>query len=176
MVDAEKRGTLIIAIVALGLLALGLRLGSLGLDDLKPWVALRFPEVRWVTPQTVAGWMKSEEAPILLDARTEEEFDVSHLRGAIRIDPRHPNIDELSLPADRPIVVYCSVGYRSASVIESLGAKREIYNLEGGIFGWAREDRPLFRGAQRVDEVHPYDWAWGRFLDESHRAPRGAAQ
>lgn len=64
---------------------------------------------------------------ILQDARPESEFAVSRLQGAERVDP-----DDLSdglsraedvishTPVDHPVVVYCSVGYRSSMVAEKL--------------------------------------------------------
>jgi len=45
-----------------------------------------------------------------------------------------------------------------------------VYNLTGGIFGWANSGRPLFRNDTRVELVHPYDEAWGLLLREDLRA------
>ena len=72
-----------------------------------------------------------------------------------------------------PVVVYCSVGYRSAAIvqrIERAGVGR-VYNLEGGIFAWANEGRPIFKDNARAKLVHPYDKLWGLLLHEDLRAP-----
>ena len=45
----------------------------------------------------------------------------------------------------------------------------EVYNLEGSIFAWANEGRPVYRGKERVQVVHPYDKIWGRLLKKSLR-------
>jgi rhodanese-related sulfurtransferase len=104
---------------------------------------------------------------VLLDARTQSEFDISHLAGASRVDPDSDELDPAPVLGETLVVVYCSVGYRSAAVARRLDAAgfRHVYNLEGGIFQWANEGRAVYRGGKRVEEVHPYNRAWGRLLD-----------
>ncbi len=148
----------------------------LDLEDLRPLITLRFSDTQWVDPATLAQWMESDSAPILLDARTAAEYAESHLPGAIRVDRRELDLDALSIPASTPVVVYCSVGYRSAAVIETLtkqGASN-LYNLEGGVFRWANEGRPIYRDGEPSTKVHPFARGWGRFLNEELRAPLGA--
>ncbi len=116
---------------------------------------------------------------MLLDARTEAEYAVSHLRGARRIDPAHPALDPLSgVPKTAAIVVYCSVGYRSASVADWLMAQGfgNVRNLEGSLFRWANEGRPVYQGERRVTRVHPYDRTWGLLLEPVHRADAAPVQ
>jgi rhodanese-related sulfurtransferase len=45
------------------------------------------------------------------------------------------------LPKDKPLVVYCAKGGRSAQACAFLAAKgfKELYNLEGGIEAWQNE-------------------------------------
>ena len=64
---------------------------------------------------------------------------------------------------ERTVVVYCSVGYRSSRLAEELRARgfENVFNLEGSLFQWANEGRPLYRGEERVDQAHPYDEEWG---------------
>lgn len=38
-----------------------------------------------------------------------------------------------------------------------------VYNLDGSIFAWANEGRPVYRGDKQVDEVHPYNQSGGTF-------------
>jgi hypothetical protein len=75
-------------------------------------------------------------------------------------------------PLDLPIVTYCSVGYRSGAFAERLRSAgfTNVVNLEGSIFRWANEGRPLFRSARPVTEVHPYNRTWGLLLKEDRRA------
>ena len=74
---------------------------------------------------------------------------------------------------DTPIVTYCSVGYRSSSLADRLqqAGFTNVRQLEGSIFQWANEGRPLFRGDQQVNEVHPYNETWGKYLNKKLHAP-----
>jgi len=71
------------------------------------------------------------------------------------------------LGKESEIVVYCSIGYRSGLLAEKLRKKgyTAVRNLEGSIFEWANTGHPVYRGEQRVREVHPYDQTWRRMLD-----------
>ena len=152
-------------------------LGRLSLDSLAPVISARFPGVQWIDAPTLQSWIddESEMETVLLDARAPEELAVSHLDGAIRIDPDAPDFDSLGISTEARVVVYCSVGYRSAAVAEALtaaGVKR-VYNLRGGIFGWANDGRPIVRDGAPADAVHPYDALWGRFLRPELRPRSG---
>lgn len=157
--------------IALSLLAAGaLVLLTFEPQWLTPMIAWRHPGVRWISRGALAARLASSEPPILLDARAEEEVAVSTIRGARRIDPRAPRVEEV--PRDRDVVVYCSIGVRSAHVAERLAhaGHARVWNLEGGIFGWANEGRPLWRGDARASTVHPYDALWGLLLRADLRA------
>ena len=77
---------------------------------------------------------------ILLDAREEKEFKVSHLKNAICVGYDNFKLKETleKLPEDKntKIVVYCSLGIRSETVAHKLieAGYTNIYNLYGGIF------------------------------------------
>lgn len=165
--------------VLIGCAVAFVRLGpTTSLDPVRALVTRRFPDVLRIDAETLAEAMSvgGTAAPVLLDTRTEAEFAVSHLRGAIRLDPRRPLLAQVGDRGARPIVVYCSVGYRSAIVARSLAVVgvRRVQNLDGGIFAWANEGRPVFRNGQQVREVHPYDAIWGVLLrgDRRTSAPR----
>jgi rhodanese-related sulfurtransferase len=139
-------------------------------------IKLQFPEVEKIDTETLSHWQAdtSKIQPLLVDARTEEEYAVSHLKTAIPID--FTRTDTLNFPIDTPIVVYCSVGYRSAIVAQKLqkAGFSQVFNLSGGIFEWANEQRPMF---QLISEklhfttfVHPYNATWGKLLREQNRS------
>jgi rhodanese-related sulfurtransferase len=112
-----------------------------------------------------------ESRPILLDVREEKEFAVSHLPGAIRVAPDSDVASLAALEAvgkDAAIVAYCSVGYRSSRLVAALYAEgfTNARNLEGSIFEWANRGLPLERDGVRVEEVHPFDEDWGRYLKQ----------
>jgi len=139
-------------------------------------IAANYPDVPFISTDSLAERLSTPTAPrpVLLDARSPEEYAVSHLPGARRVDPSadaYPALDTLA--SDTPIVVYCSVGYRSAGVAQALRAQgfTAVANLKGSIFRWANEGRPVYREGAQVSTVHPYDATWGRLLADSLRAP-----
>ena len=143
-------------------------LGTVSPTSLAPLISLRFRSVDWVDAATLEDWMMGDAGtePTLLDVRTAEEFAVSHLPGAIRVDPERPDLCSLELAQRSPVVVYCSVGYRSAAILDDLRGLGlgEVYNLRGGIFAWANEGRPIVRDQAPATSVHPYNAIWGRLL------------
>ncbi len=134
----------------------------------------KFPQVKWVDGAELARWREDpgRASPVLLDARTADEYAVGHLAGAARIDPYRPLLRPLrGFPKDTAIVVYSSVGYRGARVASWLAGQGYggVYNLEAGLFRWANEGRPMFRGDRPILEVHPYDPNWGLLLESRSR-------
>ncbi len=134
----------------------------------------RFPDVPSISTDALADLLAASQPVLLLDNRAADEFDVSHLPGA-----RHAATAESALrvvaglPADTRIVTYCSIGYRSAIVARALrdAGFRNTTNLDGSIFRWANEDRPLVRDAGPARLVHPFDASWGALLSPALRAP-----
>jgi rhodanese-related sulfurtransferase len=134
----------------------------------------RFPDVTHLPPRELAAWLAdgTRPAPLLLDARSADEFAVSHLPGAERVEPL---ADAAALrthaASGLPVVVYCSAGYRGARVARRLreaGAK-DVSNLEGGIFAWANEGFDVVRSGEQVQEVHPCHGIFARLLRRDRR-------
>ena len=83
--------------------------------------------------------MDSESGYIIIDARTQEEYDEGHIPGAILI-PEYEIADraEKELPdKDQLILVYCRSGRRSKIAAEEL-VKLGYTNVKefGGIIDW----------------------------------------
>lgn len=131
------------------------------------WIERSFPEVPRVTTAELVRELEASPELLLLDVRTEEEFAVSHLRGARRVEPGSGAAVLAGVGKDREIVTYCSVGWRSAKFAEALreNGYRRVRNLQGSIFQWANEGRPVVRDGLEVSKVHPYDAKWGAMLD-----------
>ena len=86
--------------------------------------------------------MDSESGYIIIDARTQEEYDEGHITGAILI-PEYEIADraEKELPdKDQLILVYCRSGRRSKIAAEEL-VKLGYTNVKefGGIIDWKYE-------------------------------------
>lgn len=147
---------------------------SLAFSIIKRLIRGKFPSVKWLTTKQLAQWLaeSSKPQPILLDARSKAEYNISHLLQAKRIEPYHPNLEAIASGKDVPILVYCSVGYRSASVAEQLAQVgfSDVYNLEGSIFQWVNEGRPIYQNECPTTLVHPYNARWGQLLKPQYRA------
>ena len=80
----------------------------------------------------------------LIDVRETFEYEIARIDGArlIPLGEIAERADEL--PRDRPIVVHCHSGRRSAEAVRLLQQRGfgNIYNLEGGIDGWSDQIDP----------------------------------
>ena len=148
------------------------------LDDWKGRIRSKFPSVRGIAVADLAaelgeGTTTSQE-PLLLDVRAPEEYAVSQIHGALRAETIEEALAVLrEQPRDRRIVVYCSIGYRSAEMVEQLNERgfENAVNLEGSIFEWGNTGRAVHRGEEQVEWIHPFDATWGLLLDARLRAP-----
>ncbi|CAH1232853.1 Hypp520 [Branchiostoma lanceolatum] len=123
---------------------------------------------------------------LLLDSRPVEEYSISHIPDAVRVDhggDLTPALDRIRQENDtsRPlaVVAYCSVGYRSSVVAKRLEEELKklpsgnsnrpisIYNLEGSLFKWANEGRAMEDSECKTTTLaHPYSSLWGRLLNK----------
>jgi rhodanese-related sulfurtransferase len=169
-----RLGFLMTGLIIAALALLGMR--SIDWFLLKKSLRHRFPQVEWISTRELADWIADQgrPAPLLLDVRTPEEWNVSHLPGARRVDP-NASVERAmaGVPKETRIVTYCAVGYRSGELATKLrrAGFTDVHNLEGSIFEWANERRPLVRGEERVSTVHPYNKLWGLLLADGVRAP-----
>lgn len=148
---------------------------KLTLSLIKYLIRVKFANINQITTAKFAEWLldSTKPQPLILDARTQAEYGVSHIKTAVRIDPIAPNFTAL-LPDSHniPIVVYCSVGYRSAKIAQQLHSQgfTKVFNLSGGIFQWVNEGRAIFKDGEHPTKfVHPYDAIWGKLLKAEHR-------
>lgn len=132
--------------------------------DVNAEIQEKFPKVERISVSELKT--KDLQDVILVDVRKKEEFSVSHIPGAVNLEDPF-DIAELASQSDKDVIVYCSVGYRSAAVVYELNnlGITNATNLEGSIFEWANEDLPLVNKAGRTRDVHPYDEYWGQLLD-----------
>lgn len=136
-------------------------------------VQKHWPDIAHVPGDDVAKLMRDGSA-VVFDVRTPEEYAVSHLEGAINVDPGLTAAAFLSRYADatkgKAAVFYCSVGVRSSKLAQRVtpGLKvagvSNVVNLKGGIFYWHGENRPLVDGRGPTDLVHGYDSSWGKLV------------
>ena len=139
----------------------------------------QFPDVSNITTndlQDVIGKSIGSDQLLIIDTRKREEFDVSFISGAKHL-PFPASESDVKLFADANIsdqteivVCYCSLGYRSSKVAQTLSQvlsqdqiqKISVHNLEGSIFKWANEGLGLVtvRG-EATPSCHPFSTMWG---------------
>ena len=80
-----------------------------------------------------------DEDAIVLDVRTQEEYDQGHIEGALLLPLSDIQMGELSLLEDKDqvLLVYCRSGNRSESAAKLLIEEgyRQVYDF-GGIIDW----------------------------------------
>ncbi|MEK6729095.1 MAG: rhodanese-like domain-containing protein [Planctomycetota bacterium] len=101
--------------------------------------------IKNVSPKEAKELMGNENGVFLLDVRTKEEYNESHIKTAhlIPVQELEQNID--LIPKDRNVVVYCASGKRSAKacgILKNKGLK-SLYNIEGGIRQWMADGYPV---------------------------------
>jgi len=107
--------------------------------------------------------------------REVDEFGVSHLGDALNLETAQAIVNMVAqrgLGKETEIVVYCSVGYRSAAVaadLQELGFTR-VFNLEHSLFDWANKGYPMIDSSGSTDKVHPFNRAWSVLVDDSLHA------
>ena len=141
------------------------------LFDIKNKIQVEYPTIEHISIEQLREKLSatSEQLPLLLDVREPDEYSVSQIHGA----KLTPTIERAMAVLDkqeknRITILYCSVGYRSAFLAKQLQQHgyKHIYNLEGSIFEWANNGYPVYQGDKQVSVVHPYNFWWGRLLDE----------
>ena len=111
-------------------------------------------------------------AALLLDAREIVEFNVSHLINAKWVGYKTFSLDSLqNIDKHLPIIVYCSVGYRSEKITEKLinAGFTNVQNLYGGIFEWKNKIFDVYNDSGVTNNVHPYNNTWGLWLKNGNK-------
>lgn len=87
---------------------------------------------------------KAGENLAILDVREPWEVDICRLEGAITIPLGQIPGSLDQIPKDRPVIVICHHGFRSANATAWLRAQgfSQATNLFGGIDAWARSIDP----------------------------------
>jgi len=105
-----------------------------------------------VTPDELEEWLEERDDLLLVDVREPYEYASGHIPGSVLIprgtlegaaDPSNKHrIEALYSARERPVVVYCDTGARSALatlVLKEMGFE-DVYNLAGGVQMWEAED------------------------------------
>jgi rhodanese-related sulfurtransferase len=139
-------------------------------DAVFVWIQRDWPEVPQMSTRELAERIATNNGarPLLIDVRTHQEYEISHLPGAVWAETPKQIASALREASDaQPVVLYCSVGVRSSKAAATLvrSGRTNVYNLQGSIFQWANEGRTLVANDRAVHVVHPYNERWGVLLD-----------
>lgn len=130
--------------------------------SLMDFVSAARAQIKEIAPAELQQMLKGESGLLLVDVRESSEHEQGHLQGAHLVprgileaaaDINYPKHDELLYTArERPVVLYCATGGRSAMAaltLQMMGFK-QVYNLAGGFMKWQEEGLPVVREARFV--------------------------
>jgi len=89
----------------------------------------------------------SKDNVILLDTRSPEEYQESHIKNSKLIDLTNPSFmnDINKLDKNKTYILYCHTGGRSSyinQIMLNLGFQN-VFNIEGGIMYWENQGLPV---------------------------------
>jgi len=107
-----------------------------------------------VSPKEVFDRAQRDSNVVLIDVRTEEEYngDLGHVAGTILIPVQQldQRANELDKYKDRIIIAICRSGNRSGKAAELLSHRGfTALNMEGGMLQWNRDKLPVIRDTTR---------------------------
>lgn len=100
-----------------------------------------------ITSAELVARLEEEDAPVILDVRSPEEYEEGHIPGAINIpyDLMAENLASLESQRDDEIVVYCRTGRRAEiaeGVLREAGFEK-VRDLEGHMKAWGEAELPV---------------------------------
>ena len=124
----------------IGLMALLLLLGGCGADGDSGGEPTAFAQISQEEAKTI---MSTNREAVILDVRTQEEYDGGHIKGAVLlpVDEITAETAQAVIPTkDTQVLVYCRSGNRSVTASETLVVLGYTEVCEfGGIITWPYE-------------------------------------
>jgi len=113
----------------------------------------RFPdlaqlnEVRQLTADTVLAMLETDDKPLLVDVREEDEYtgELGHIAGSILYPLKELGVQADTLDKDTNIICVCRAGVRSttaAAILTGLGFE-DVSNLRDGMIEWHDRGYPV---------------------------------
>lgn len=133
-----------------------IRLGRIGFDNVAGYLRAGMaaleshPDLLRVIDRITAQALSDQlihqsPPPFVLDIRSDKEWQAGHLAGSHNIPLTHLRERMAEVPTDRPVVVHCEGGYRSAigtSLLAEAG-RTNVHDLVGGIKAWMASKLPI---------------------------------
>ena len=101
-----------------------------------------------ITVQALSDLSTSDDKPVVVDVRSEKEYNAGHIAGSLNIPLTHLKDNLARLPKTVHLVVHCEGGYRSAiatGLLQKHGFDN-VLDLVGGLKAWAGSQLPVAVG------------------------------
>lgn len=97
-----------------------------------------------ISVSDASAMIQSSPNLLVVDVRTPQEYAQGHLKGAINIPLSDLPLRIGGLDPNKPILVYCQTGYRSAqaSAVLVKAGFTQVYNMDGGMTAWINSGYP----------------------------------
>jgi rhodanese-related sulfurtransferase/glyoxylase-like metal-dependent hydrolase (beta-lactamase superfamily II) len=132
-----------------------MRLGRIGFDNVAGYLAGGMDALRdrpdllakldRITAVALSEQLATAAAPAIVDVRSEKEWTAGHIPGSVNIPLPHLREREQEIARDRPVVVHCEGGYRSAIAASLLAfrGRSDVLDMVGGFNAWAASKLPV---------------------------------
>ena len=119
-------------------------------------------QVKEVDPSELKKMQADMPDLLLVDVRESSEHEQGHIRDALLVprgileaaaDLNYPkHVEALYTARERPVVLYCATGGRSAMAAVTLHMMgfKDVYSLAGGFAKWQEENLPVVQEARFV--------------------------
>jgi rhodanese-related sulfurtransferase len=91
------------------------------------------------------------QGALVLDLRSKEAFEAGHIGDARNIPASEleSSVDSLKKWRDRAVITYCDSGVSAGSAVRTLTKLgfTKVFNLEGGVNAWIKDNLPLTKGS-----------------------------
>lgn len=103
--------------------------------------------VPFVSPEKVHETLQNNENAILIDVRTPQEFNASHARESLHVEPVDfsKDIEDKRPYMNQPVFVICQTSQRAAmaaKMLKKLGFTN-VAVVEGGLKKWKKKNLPI---------------------------------
>lgn len=117
-----------------------------------------FPDAPEIDVEELLTLRETQDV-LIVDVRDPQERAVSIIPGAISRESFESMKESLK---KGPIVVHCTIGYRSGKYVEKLKAEGiEAHNLKGSILSWVHAGQPVVDPeGNQTKRVHVYGERW----------------
>lgn len=109
-----------------------------------------------LTASAVAGL---DDDVLIVDVREAREIGVSRIKGSMPLSSQIQRLEFIRKAKGKTVVVYCTVGWRSAEFAARLEEEGvDAYNLDGGLCGWAAAGQQIVNAmGLATNEIHAYN-------------------